>query len=151
MEQKVTEIGVFEYTESVHGGYWETKKNIKLFSKVYEINLRIDVFEDGPEGFTDEMVMATKACLDTINQTDKVEQAIKNFYNTDIRYTLDEQIEIEDINEFVRLVKPIELYVTDFKIGLYNECDWDDEDGLGIKFDREGNIKDVGGAGGTVY
>ena len=150
MDQKVTEIGVFEFSKDKYGGYLKAKKDIKLFSQVYEITLTINLYDESPEGFTDEMVMATKACLDTINQTDKVEQAIKKYYDESIRYTLEEDMEINDINEFAQHIKPIELYVTDFKRGLYFECDWDEEKGGGIKFNEEGNITRIG-TGGVVY
>lgn len=151
MDQKVTEIGVFEYCQGKYAGYYfKAKKVIKLFSQDYEINLTINVYDEGPEGFTDEMVMATKTCLDTINQTDKVEQAIKKYYNESIRYTLEEDLEIDDINEFARLIQPYELYVTSFKIGLAFECVWDEEEGIGISFDREGNITEIAGTG-VVY
>ena len=40
MEQKVTEVGVFEYTESVHGGYWETKKTLNFFQRTMKSILK---------------------------------------------------------------------------------------------------------------
>ena len=110
----------------------------------------MDVFDDGPEGFTDEMVMATKACLDTINETDKVEQAIKDYYDTDIMPELEDDLEINDINQSAQYVQPKELYVTDCSRGLYRESVWDEERGIGIVFDEDVNIEEVGD-GGFVY
>lgn len=50
-----------------YGGYLKAKKSIKLFSQVYEITFTINLYDEDLEGFIDEMVVATKACLDTIN------------------------------------------------------------------------------------
>jgi len=62
------------------------KKSIELFSESYEIDIRFDVFHSGIEGLTNEMVMAAKACLDAINNhTDKLVQAIKSYYDTEVK------------------------------------------------------------------
>lgn len=155
MEQKVTDIGTLEFYQGEYGGKFTVKKFIKLFSQSYEIQIRFNVYNDGFEGLTDEMVMAAKACLDAINnQADKIEQAIKNFYDTDIKCTIEDEdgdyMEIDNISQLAQVMQPKELYVTDFKVGLYFECDWDEEKGFGIKFDKDGNVIKMG-TGGVVY
>lgn len=159
MKQTVTEIGVLEYSQNEYGGYFKGKKPIKLFSENYEIDICFDVFQNGTEGLTNEMIKATKACLDAINnQTDKLEQAIKRYYDTEVREDAegrgDDYMEIEDANQLARIVTPKELYIQDLKteivIGLYFICEWDEEGGMGVMFDTEGNICEVG-TGEIIY
>lgn len=158
-EQKVTEIGVLEYSQSSYGGNFTTTKSIELFSESYEIDVRFDVFDDGTEGLTDEMVMAAKACLDAINdQADTIEQEIKDYYDTEVREDVegrgDDYVIIDDVNQLAQVVTPKELFIQDLKdtmvVGLYFICDWDEEAGMGITFDTEGNICEIG-TGEIIY
>lgn len=159
MEQKVTDIGVLEFTQGQYGGYFTAKKLIRLFSASYEINIRFKVFHHGMEGLTDEMVMAAKACLDAINnQTDKIEQAIKNYYDTEVKADAEEgfcnYVKMDDISQLAQVATPEELFVEKLKtmivVGLYFVCDWSEEKGFGIRFDTEGNIIELG-TGEIIY
>ncbi len=159
MEQKVTEIGALEYSESRYGGNFTMKKSIELFSESYEIDVRFDVFHLGIEGLTNEMVMAAKACLDAIsNHTDKLMQVIKNYYDTEVKEDVegrgDDYITIDNVDQLAQVVTPKELFIQPLKtkilVGLYFICDWDEEAGMGIRFDTEGNITEIG-TGEIIY
>lgn len=159
MEQKITEIGVLDYQSKCNRGYFTTKKIIKLFSKCYEIGIRFNVFHYGIEGLSDEMVMIAKVCLDTINNnTEKIEQVIKSYYDTDVKKEAEERgdsyIAIDDVNQLAQVVTPQELFLqtlkTEIIVGLYFICDWDEERGVGIRFDTEGNIIEIG-TGEIIY
>ena len=159
MEQKVTEIGILEYSESRYGGNFTMKKIIELFSESYEIDIRFDVFHSGIEGLTSEMVMAAKTCLDVINNhTDKLVQAIKSYYDTEVKEDVEGRggnyITIGNVNQLAQVVTPKELFIQPLKtkilVGLYFICDWDEEAGMGIKFDIDGNICEIG-TGEIIY
>lgn len=159
MEKKVTEIGVLEFLQSKYRGYFITKKEIELFSECYEIDVRFDVFHYGIEGLTNEMIMAGKACLDTINNhAIKIELALKNYYDTEVKEMAEEMessyLAIEDVSQLAQVVEPKELLIRPLKskivVGLYFSCSWDEEKGVGIRFDTEGNIIDVG-TGEIIY
>ena len=93
------------------------------------------------------MVKAAKACLDMFTgSTDNIEAKIKEYYEMEVAPISeegDEDIE-NSVFRLAQMMRPKELYVTSFKAGLYFECDWDEEKGVGIKFDREGNIIRIG-------
>lgn len=152
--KKETEIGTLEYVQGKYGGYFKGKNYIHLFSQDYEIQVRFRVYDKGVEGLTDEMVKAAKACLDMFTgSTDDIEKKIKEYYGMDvvpIIEDMDEYNEIDSAAQLAQMMRPKELYVTSFKAGLYFECDWDEEKGVGIKFDREGNIIEMG-TGDVVY
>lgn len=159
MEQKITEIGVLEFSQSKYRGYFITKKEVELFSRRYKIDIRFDVFHYGIEGLTDEMIMVGKACLDTINNhAIKIEQALKNYYDTEVKEMAEEMecsyLAIEDASQLAQAVVPKELLIRPLKskivAGLYFDCDWEEERGVGIRFDTEGNITDVG-TGEIIY
>lgn len=160
MEQKATEIGVLEYFQSESGrGYLATKKSIEIFSQSYEIGIRFDVFHFGIEGLTNEMIAAAKACLDAIhNHTDKLEKAIKSYYDTDVKEDVEvrdgDYTTIDDVNQLAQVATPKELFIRPLKtkivVGLYFICDWDEEAGMGIKFDTDGNISEIG-TGEIIY
>lgn len=144
--KKETEVGVLELVEGKYGGDFMGKKCIHLFSQDYEIQLRFNVY--------DEMVKAAKACLEAFTgSTDRIEEKIKEYYDRNvvpIIEDMDEYVDIDGIVQLAQMMRPKELYITSFKIGLYFECDWDDEKGFGIKFDTNGNIIKMG-TGGVVY
>ena len=144
--KKEKEVGVLELVEGKYGGDFMGKKCIHLFSQDYEIQLRFNVY--------DEMVKAAKACLEAFNgSTDRIEEKIKEYYDRNvvpIIEDMDEYVDIDGIVQLAQMMRPKELYITSFKIGLYFECDWDDEKGFGIKFDTNGNIIKMG-TGGVVY
>ena len=159
MKQKVTEIGSLEYFQDEYGGNFKGKKTIRLFSENYEIDICFDVFHDGIEGLTNEMIAAAKVCLDVINNhADKLEQAIKRYYDTEVKEDVEgrdgDYMEIDDINQLAQIVTPKELFIQDLKtlmaVGLYFICDWDEEAGMGIRFDTEGNICEIG-TGEIIY
>lgn len=152
--KKETGVGVLELVEGKYGGNFMGKNCIHLFSQDYEIKLRFNVYDEGAEGLTDEMVEAAKACLEVFTgSTDEVEKKIKEYYDMEVVPIIedwDEYVEIDSIAQLAQMMRPKELYITSFKIGLYFECDWDDEKGFGIKFDTNGNIIKMG-TGGVVY
>lgn len=152
--KKETEIGTLEFVQGKYGGYFKGENYIHLFSHDYEIQVRFRVYDKGVEGLTDEMVKAAKACLDMFTgSTDDIEKKIKEYYGMDvvpISEDMDEYNEIDSAAQLAQMMRPKELYVTSFKAGLYFECDWDEEKGVGIKFDREGNIIEIG-TGDVVY
>lgn len=145
--KKETEIGTFELVLGEYGGDFIGKKSIHLFSRNYEIQVRFNVYDEGEEGLTEEMVKAAKACLDMFTgSTDNIEAKIKEYYEMEVAPISeegDEDIE-NSVFRLAQMMRPKELYVTSFKAGLYFECDWDEEKGVGIKFDREGNIIRIG-------
>lgn len=152
--KKETEVGTLEFVQGKYNGNFIGKKTIHLFSRDYEIRLRFDVFHEGVEGLTDEMVKAAKACLDLFaGSTDEIEKKIKEHYDMEVVPIIedrDEYIEIDSIAQIAQMLRPKELYVTSFCIGLYFECDWDEEEGFGIRFEMNGDIKEMG-AGDVVY
>lgn len=152
--KKETEVGMLEFVEGKYGNEFIGKACIRLFAQSYEIRLRFDVFDEGPEGLTDEMVKAAKACLEVFTgSTDEVEEKIKEHYDRRVVPIIedrDEYVEIDNIAQLAQMMRPKELYITSFSAGLYLECDWDDEEGFGIKLDRKGNIIKMG-TGGVVY
>lgn len=152
--KKETEIGTLELVLGKYGGNFIGKKCIQLFSQDYEIRLRFDVFNEGAEGLTDEMVKAAKACLEVFaGSTDEIEKKIKEYYDMEIVPIIedrDEYIETDTIAQLAQMMRPKELYVTSFCIGLYFECDWNEEEGFGISFEANGDIKDMG-TGDVVY
>lgn len=152
--KKETEIGMLEFVEGKYGNDFLGKTHIRLFSQDYEIRLRFDVSQKGIEGLTNEVVKAAKACLEVFTgSTDEVEKRIKEYYDMEVVPIIedwDEYVEIDSIVQLAQMMRPKELYVTSFKVGLYFECDWDDEKGFGIKFDSKGNIIRMG-TGGVVY
>lgn len=151
--KKETEIGTLELVLGEYGGDFIGKKCIHLFSQDYEIQVRFNVYDEGEEGLTEEMVKAAKACLDMFTgSTDNIEAKIKEYYEMEVAPISeegDEDIE-NSVSRLARMMRPKELYVTSFKAGLYFECDWDDEKGFGIRLDRKGNIIKMG-TGGVVY
>lgn len=160
MEQRITEIGTLEFSQSKYNrGYFTADKEIKLFSKQCKIGIRFNVFHYGPEGLTDEMLMAARACLETINNhAEMIEQWIKNYYDTEVRERAEEMgcnyVPIDDVCQLAQVVTPQELYIQPLKtniiVGLYFTCDWDEERGVGIRFDTDGNIIKIG-TGEIIY
>ena len=140
--KKETEIGTLEFVQGKYGGDFRGKKRIQLFSQDYEIQLRFDVFDRGAEGLTDEMMKAAKACLDMFTgSTDEVEKKIKEYYDKEIVPIIedrDEYVEIDSATRLAQMMRAKELYVTRINVGLYFECDWDEEEGFGINFDMDG-------------
>lgn len=102
---------------------------------------------------TDEMVKAAKACLDLFAESiDEIEKKIKEYYDIEVVPIIedrDKYIEIDSMAQIAQMLRPKELYVMSFCIGLYFECDWDEE-GFGIRFEMNGDIKEMG-AGDVVY
>lgn len=160
MEQRITEIGTLEFFQSKNNrGYFTADKEIKLFSEQFKIGIRFNVFHYGAEGLTDEMLMAARACLETINNhVETIEQCIKNYYDTEVRERAEEigcdYVPIDDVCQLVQVVTPQELYIqplkTNIVVGLYLTCDWDEEGGIGIRFDTDGNIIEIG-TGEIIY
>ncbi len=105
------------------------------------------------------MIAAAKTCLDVIKDyVDKIEQAIKTYYSTEVKETVEDQgceyVEIDEASQFSQLMTPIELFIqplsTKIVVGLYFTCDWDEESGIGIRFDTQGNIIRIG-TGEIIY
>lgn len=164
MKEKVTNLGILEFFQGEYRGGFKGKVSIKLFSEIYTVQIRFDVFNNGFDGLTDNMITAAQNCLDVINkQASIVELAIKEYYDTKVKVDSEEgfceYIEMEDLKQLAQVMSPQELYIAnlrkskqiqDVEVGLYFDCDWDEEDGFGIKFDGNGNIVEVG-TGDVIY
>lgn len=164
MQEKSTELGTLEFYQGEYGNEFRGEVSVKLFSKIYNVHIRFDVFKEGFEGLSDYMIEAARNCLNVINHHhDIVEQAIKGYYDTKVKVDSEEgfcdYIEMDDLSQLSQVMSPQELYIVDLrksglmkdvKVGLYFDCDWDEQDGFGIRFDGEGNIVRIG-SGGVIY
>lgn len=154
MNDKIIEgIGVLKYEDDCYMG----KMSVNFFSRIYEICIRIDIFDAGPDGLTKELTRATQNCIQILNsETNKVMEAIFEYYNEEVKDRADDgfcdYIEMADYNELFQVMTPIELYVVnlndssiveDIKAGLYFKCAWNDE-GYAIRFNGNGKIVRMG-------
>lgn len=162
--QKETEIGVLEYIEGEYGGNFAVKADIWIFSREYTIDIRFNLYHYGPEGLTEIMIKAAKNVLDIFqNNIEVVETAIRAYYETEPKEFAEDglydYIDIKSAEQLAQVMKPVELYiprfktyqeVQDVKVGLYFECDWNPDEGFGIRFNGNGDILKVG-RGDVVY
>ena len=153
MNKKITSLGVLEFYQGKYGNGFTGKVNMNLFSKSYSVNIRFDLYDNGFDGLNDEIVTAAQNCLNAINnQTNEIEQTIKDYYDDVAKYRAAEgwcdYIEMDDLNQLAQVMKPEEFYISGnpsrIHVGLYFICDWDREYGCGIAFDKNGNILEIG-------
>lgn len=162
--QKETEIGVLEYIEGEYGGNFTGKTDICIFSHEYTIDIRFKLYRYGPEGLTEIMIKAAKNVLDIFqNNIEVVETAIRAYYETEPKEFAEDglydYIDIKSASQLAEVMKPVELFISkskkyekvqDVYVGLYFECDWNPDEGFGIRFNGNGDILKVG-RGDVVY
>lgn len=151
IKKTIEKIGTLEFCEGKYGGEFTGWKNVCIFSQIYNIKIRFDVFEKGIEGLSDRMINGAVNCINLIcDKTDVIENIIKDYYDTEVKERAEDDfcdyIEMDSLAQLSQVMKPVEMYVVELgrekrvKVGLYFDCDWNEEDGFGIKFDGEGNI-----------
>ena len=159
MNKKITSLGVLEFYQGKYGNGFTGKVNMNLFSKGYSVNIRFNLHDNGFDSLSDEMITAAQNCLNAINnQTDVIEQAIKDYYDDVAKDRAEEgwcdYVEMDDLNQLAQVMKPEELYISCgsswIRVGLYFICNWDEECGFGIRFDGNGKIVRLG-TGDVVY
>lgn len=159
MEKLIDGIGVLEDDGTALTG----KININIFDISYDISIRFRLYEEGFEGLSSELLLSAQNCLKMLkNNPQKITDIIKEYYDTEVKESADDgycdYIEIVDSNQFASIMKPVELFLKkvrggksleDICMGIYFECDWNDE-GFAIRFDGNGNwVKS--GTGDIMY
>lgn len=120
MQEKPTELGTLEIYQGKCGNEFRGEVSVNLFSKVYAVHIRIDVFNKGFDGLSDYMITAARNCLNVINhQNNIVEQAIKEYYDTKVKMDSEEgfcdYIEMGDLSQLSQVISPQELYIVDLR------------------------------------
>lgn len=135
----------------------------KIFGSSYDIKLRFKVYDKGFDGLSTELLLSARNGLDILNNhPEKIMDLVTEFYQTEVKEMADDgycdYIEIKDGNQFSDIIRPEEFFLkivgndnslSDIYMGIYFECDWDDE-GFAIRFDGEGNFIKMG-TGDILY
>jgi len=157
--KNVEGVGLLEYDGDAYIG----KLGINIFAHDYEVDIRFRLYDAGPDGLTSELIIAFQNCLNVLkNQTIKILYAIMEYYNEDVKENAEDgfcdYIEMRDYNQLSDVMTPKEIYIVNLsdteivrnvRVGIYFECDWNDE-GFAIRFDGDGNIVKVG-TGDILY
>lgn len=161
MENKeIAGIGLLKYHHESYIG----KTNINMFGVIYSIKIRFMVYDKGELGVTEPMIKAAINVLNVLQkENDEIQIKIKNFYDSEVKELADDDkcdyFIFDSPNQLKEEMTPQELYITDLqrsgktediKVGLFFICNWDDEEGFGIRFNGNGVIKRMG-SGSVVY
>lgn len=155
MQKKEVEgIGTLFYNEN---GSFIGKVKVDIFSNIYEIDIRFRVFNEGYNGLSNNLIVAAQNCLRTLNSSTEIAQLIKKYYDRVVREKAEDEacdyIKFDNENGLAQVMKPKEIYLMKLKktivVGIYFECDWDDE-GFAIRFSRNGKVKKMG-TGDIIY
>lgn len=161
MENKEIEgIGLLKYHHESYMG----EINVRIFGMEYTIRIRFMVYDKGEQGVTEPMIRAALNVLNVLKEKgDEIQFEIKNYYDLEVKELADDDkcdyFVFNDTAQLKEVMVPQELYITDLqrngniediKVGLFFMCNWDEDEGFGIRFNGNGIIKKVG-SGSVVY
>lgn len=158
-DKEIKDIGLLKYCHNAYTG----KVKICIFEETYEVDIRFRVYGEGEEGLTKDMITAAKNVLNVLRKNrEKIQETIKTYYDAEVQELAEEDrcdyFIFNNTNQLKNVIDPKELYIVDLersgsikdiKVGLFFECNWDDE-GFGIRFDGNGIVIRMG-SGAIIY